>query len=184
MAARKDAFSKLNEALATTLKLTQQRGEEFAKDFLHASEVQREQIREILEDLAKRSKKNAEFLTEAVQNEVLKQIRAHNLMSKDEVQKLVEKLVEAALAKMGRHPEAREPSHAGGEAHSEEPSDSSSHASSPNSTSTKAPTEPTEPSTSSTTDEPPKKPRSSTTRRPSTPRAPRGTATPKPPQES
>lgn len=180
MAARKDAFGKLNEALVTTLKLTQQRGEEFAKDFLRASEVQREQIREILEDVAKRSKKNAEFLTEAVQNEVLRQIKAHNLMGKEEVQKLVEKLVEAALAKMGRHPETRETSHTGGDGHSEESASSSPQ---PSSAPTAASTPP-EPSDSSAKEEPPKKPRSSTTRRPSTPRSPRGTATPKPPQES
>jgi polyhydroxyalkanoate synthesis regulator phasin len=111
MAGQKDGFRKLNEALTSTLKLTQQRGEELMKELLRAGEVQREQIRELVDELSKKSKSNVDAVREAVQREVSRQLGEHALPSREELQRIVEAVVEAAMGKAGRtHPTSAEES--------------------------------------------------------------------------
>ncbi len=93
--AGKDGSQKLGKLVETGLsvaKIAQAKAEEALRDFAHISEVQRNQMREIFEDTAKKSRENTEVLINGLRKEMEKQLRAANTISKEEFGKFSERL--------------------------------------------------------------------------------------------
>ena len=107
MGTQKDGFKKLNEVVSSTLKMTQKKSEEVLKEFLKSSESQKEQIKDLIEEIATKSKKSAEAITDTIKAEVTKQIKEHDLISKEELKKVIETVVDSVLAKQ-RHGEHKD----------------------------------------------------------------------------
>lgn len=93
--AAKNGAQKLNKLFETGIsvaKIAQARAEEVLKDAAHISEMQRNQVRDLFEETARKSKQNTEVLIKSLRKEMEKQIRSANLISKDEVVKLSDKV--------------------------------------------------------------------------------------------
>lgn len=100
----KDGAQKLNKLFETGVsvaKMAQARAEEVLKDAAHISELQRNQMKDLLEETARKSKQNTEVLIKSLRKEMEKQIRSANLISRDEVVKLSEK-VSALSRELGK----------------------------------------------------------------------------------
>ncbi len=85
-------FGKLVEAGLSVAKVAQAKAEEALRDMAHISETQRNQMRELFEDTAKRSRENTETLIKGLRKEMDKQLRAANAISKEEFGKFSERL--------------------------------------------------------------------------------------------
>lgn len=93
--ASKDGYQKLGkliEAGVTVAKIAQSKAEESVRDLMHLSEVQRNQMRELFEEAAARSKESSESLLKSLRKELEKQLKATNLVSREELIKLSERL--------------------------------------------------------------------------------------------
>lgn len=93
--ATKDNSPKLGKLIETGIsvaKLAQTKAEETLRDVVHISDVQRSQMRELLEDAAKKSKDSSESILKGVKKEIEKQVKNANSISRDELSKISEKL--------------------------------------------------------------------------------------------
>ncbi len=93
--AGKDGTQKLGKLVETGLsvaKMAQAKAEEALRDVAHLSETQRNQMREIFEDAAKKSRESTELLIKGLRKEMDKQMRAANTLSKEEFSKFSERL--------------------------------------------------------------------------------------------
>ena len=94
--AAKDGSQKLGKLVETGLsvaKIAQAKAEEALRDVAHISEVQRNQMREIFEDTARKSRENTELLINGLRKEMEKQLRAANAISKEEFGKFSDRLL-------------------------------------------------------------------------------------------
>lgn len=101
MAAQKDIFNRLNDMVSATLKLSHKRGEQLLKDFTHSGEAQREQIKELMDDFLKKSKKLSDSMVDLVQKEVSKQLKSVNVVTREELHAAFEKIMVAYGFKKG-----------------------------------------------------------------------------------
>lgn len=93
--ASKDGYKKLGKLIEVGLniaKIAQAKAEESLRDVVHISEVQRNQVRELLEDAARKSKDSSEYLLKSLRQEFENQFKSANLVSREELSKLSEKL--------------------------------------------------------------------------------------------
>ncbi len=93
--AGKDGSQKLGKLVETGLsvaKIAQAKAEEALRDVAHISEVQRNQMREIFEDTARKSRENTELLIKGLRKEMEKQLRTANTISKEEFGKFSDRL--------------------------------------------------------------------------------------------
>ena len=93
--AGKDGTQKLGKLVETGLsvaKMAQTKAEEALRDVAHISEVQRNQMREMFDDAAKKSRESTETLIKGLRKEMEKQMRAANALSKEELGKFSENL--------------------------------------------------------------------------------------------
>lgn len=93
--AGKESSQKLGKLVETGLsvaKIAQAKAEEALRDVAHISEAQRNQMRELFEETAKKSRENTEALIKGLRKEMEKQIRAANAISKEEFAKFSERL--------------------------------------------------------------------------------------------
>jgi polyhydroxyalkanoate synthesis regulator phasin len=100
----KDGVQKLNKLFETGVsvaKMAQARAEEVLKDAAHISEMQRNQMKDLLEETARKSKQNTEVLIKSLRKEMERQIRSANLISREEVVKLSDK-VSALSRELGK----------------------------------------------------------------------------------
>ena len=81
----------LDAGLAFTA-LTQSRAEALVKDLVKAGEVQADQARDAVVDLLERSRKNSEKLLETVRTEVRQQITSLGLASKDDLDRIEQRV--------------------------------------------------------------------------------------------
>lgn len=93
--AGKNGSQKLGKLVETGLsvaKIAQAKAEEALRDVAHISETQRNQMREIFEDTARKSRENTELLIKGLRKEMEKQLRSANAISKEEFGKFSERL--------------------------------------------------------------------------------------------
>ncbi len=93
--AGKDGTQKIGKLVETGLsvaKLAQAKAEEALRDVAHISETQRNQMRDMFEDAAKKSRESSDLLIKSFRREIEKQILAANTISKEELGKFSERL--------------------------------------------------------------------------------------------
>jgi polyhydroxyalkanoate synthesis regulator phasin len=91
--AQNDALKRYLDAGLALTALTQARAEALVKDLVKAGEVQADQAREAVADLLDRSRQNTEKLLETVRHEVKAQITGLGLASKDDVERVEQRLL-------------------------------------------------------------------------------------------
>ena len=85
-------LGKLIEAGLSVAKIAQARAEEALRDVVHISEVQRNQMKDLFEDTAKKSRENTETIIKGLRKEFEKQLRSANVVSKEELGKFTDRL--------------------------------------------------------------------------------------------
>ncbi|HUS61047.1 MAG TPA: hypothetical protein VMY34_02555 [Acidimicrobiales bacterium] len=94
--AQNDTLRRYLEAGLAFTQMTRGRAEEIIKDFIDAGEVQREQAATRIDELVDRSRKNTELLLDIVRTEVRDQVGALGLVTRDDLTRLVNRIVSGA----------------------------------------------------------------------------------------
>ena len=87
-----EKLGKVVEAGLMVAKIAQAKAEEALRDVVHISEVQRNQMKELFDEAAKKSRSSTEVLIKTLRKEIENQIRSVNIVSKEEFTKFSERL--------------------------------------------------------------------------------------------
>jgi polyhydroxyalkanoate synthesis regulator phasin len=99
--AQNDLLKRYIDAGLEFTQLTQSRAEALVRDLVKAGEVQADQAREVVGDLLERSRKSSERLLETVRHEVREQITSLGLASKDDLDRIEERIASLVGAATG-----------------------------------------------------------------------------------
>ncbi|TAN20409.1 MAG: hypothetical protein EPN30_10230 [Actinomycetota bacterium] len=87
-----EKLGKLVEAGLSVAKIAQAKAEEALRDVVHISEVQRNQMRDLFDEAAKKSRASTEVLIKTLRKEIENQLKSANMISKEEFAKFSDRL--------------------------------------------------------------------------------------------
>ena len=87
-----EKLGKVVEAGLMVAKIAQAKAEEALRDVVHISEVQRNQMKELFDEAAKKSRASTEVLIKTLRKEIENQLRSANIISKEEFTKFSDRL--------------------------------------------------------------------------------------------
>lgn len=97
-----DLLKRLLDAGMTFTALTQARAEEVIRDLVRAGAVQAEQAQASVDELIERGRRNRERLVEAVRTEIEQQLARLDLATRDDLDRMVQRFVDAASRVMSQ----------------------------------------------------------------------------------
>jgi polyhydroxyalkanoate synthesis regulator phasin len=93
--AQNDLLKRYLDAGIAFTAMTQARAEAIVKDFHRAGEVQADQMRDLVNELVDRSRRNSDRLVETIRTEVRDQIKALNVATRSELERLEQRIASA-----------------------------------------------------------------------------------------